>query len=136
MKNRYFRNYISLLFVIIMLFSGMCQELNLADSPFMFQNTQQASIRSVDTFTDSFLICTDDLLAKHPVLTLLDRGRRGQDNLRSGTGFYYRLMTALPNRLTAASSVVHKPFCNKRLNITIIMHYIHHQDGEKSKSFI
>lgn len=134
MGIQYFKNHISLLFIVAILFLGMCQEQLPADSLFMSQDTRslQTSISTVNPLTDTFLVCTDDLLGRQPALTLLQRGKGIRETLRSNTGFCLIAADPFSNLSGSFRSMVYQLPCWKVLCITIIMYYIHNQDGQKS----
>lgn len=134
MRNQYFKKHISLLFIVAILFLGMCQEQLPADSLFMSQDTHplQASISTVKPLTDAFIVCTEDLFGRQPALTLLQKSRRVHETLRSNTGFLLTSVIPLSDLSGLLRRTVSQVFTCKFLCITIIMYYIHHQDGQKS----
>lgn len=134
MGNQYLKNHISLLFIVAILFLGMCQEQLPTDSLFASQDTRslQSSISTVNPLTDAFLVCTDDLLGRQPALTLLQRSKGVHETLRSNTGFCLTSGNPLLGLSGLPRRMVYQLSCCKVLCITIIIHYIHHQDGQKS----
>ncbi len=134
MHIRYKNNYIGILIIIAMLLSGMCQAELPTDSLFASRQVQplHSVYSSIGKLPDSPVLCTEELLGKPVLLTTIRRTGQTDRTWRnriSGfiTGIPLCPLQSDPLTLTARSRTVYQFF-----SITVILQYIHHQDGQKS----
>lgn len=134
MRIYYKNNYISVLIIFVMLLCGMCQKDFLTDSLFSFRQDQpqRSAYSSIGSLPDSPVLCTEELLGKPVLLTAFRRTGRTEQNWKTRISSLMPGMPLCPVQSRPLIFTARSRFSYRILSITIILHYIHHQDGQKS----
>ncbi len=134
MKSRYLKNYICLLMIVSMIFSGICFEDTTTYSLFSYATSESTStyLDLQNGLASSQKLCTLQMLGQRNIISSPKTPRRSYDIRGIRTVLFKSLADIFlqnSSLLYASESV---DIFNEFFSNTVIITYIHMQDGQKA----
>lgn len=134
MRNADIRKFMCILLIFAFIFSGMCFDYQKADSIFSLISSGSitATLNSYDNLTSDLDVRVEEISTSRIISNLVKSEKRGEEKVSNNTVAYIApsalfVHSSLFYHLTVTCGIFNNIHSN-----TVIVNYIHRQDGKKS----
>lgn len=132
MRKRKVQKYVCLLLMSFILFSGMCHDFLQADSVFVSARENTSTISRLRDHLGEQDAYKEEPSDGNEVYSVVARGRRGREEVFACAEGLSSSAENLSGKVFLQSGVTDVGALKENHSSTVIIEYVHHQDGAKS----